>query len=317
MTRSPEYHDQTFITPDGIGLHLREYAREDGNGVADDGAASTGPSVICLHGLTRNVLDFDELAPKIAGLGRRVVCVSQRGRGQSQWDRVAERYVLPTYVGDTLALLDHLAIEGAVFIGTSMGGLMTMMLAQHAPERVAGAVLNDIGPVIDPAGLARIAGYVGDVSPARSWADAAARCKAVHAVAFLGQTEAFWMQFARRTHRETDAGEVIGDYDPAIASTLAQAPGPVVDWWAAFEALFDAPFESLFDSLGHVPVLSVRGGLSDILSAQTVADMVARRPGLATVTTKDVGHAPYMTEPDTWPTIAALIRETGVGSSVG
>lgn len=290
-------HDGRFTTPDGPALHFRDYSAL---------GEVTGPPVLCLHGLTRNVLDFSDLAPRLAGLGRRVIAVSQRGRGLSDRDAVADRYVLPTYVDDTLALLDHLEIERAVFVGTSMGGLMTMLVALAAPGRIAGAVLNDIAPEIEPEGLARIGTYVGAIAPVASWEEAAQHCRAVHRVAFPGEDGAhFWLDFARRTHRQqggdgSGGGSIVLDYDPAIATTLGKVSGPTVDWWSAF------------DALAGVPTLVVRGALSDILSAHTVSAMAARRPDLRRVETGDVGHAPYLTEADTWQAVAELVGACSV-----
>jgi pimeloyl-ACP methyl ester carboxylesterase len=281
--------DRFFQTADGLRLQYRDYAPV---------AAEAGPPVLCLHGLTRNLRDFEELAPRIAGLGRRVITASQRGRGGSDRDPAPERYAPPTYVSDMLALLDHLAIPQAVFVGTSMGGLMTLIAAATAPGRVAAAVLNDIGPVIDPAGLARIRGYVGGGKPAADWAEAAAMCRAINGPAFPNETGgAFWERFAHKICRETAPGRIELDYDPAIARSITPAAeGPEPDLWPMFEAL-----ES-------VPTLVVRGAISDILSDATVAEMQRRKPDLATAVIPRVGHAPFLTEPEAWTAISALLR---------
>lgn len=257
-----------------------------------------GPAVVCLHGLTRNLLDFEDLAPRIAGLGRRVITVSQRGRGTSDYDPAPERYVLSTYTADLKVLLDTFQLDQAVLVGTSMGGLMTLMLALEAPTRIAGAVLNDIGPQIDPKGLARIADYVKPQPPAASWAEAAARSRAVHHEAFPHETEdPFWRDFARRTYRETPSGGVALNYDPQIITTMSTVSGPSVDWWAALDALAQAP------------TLVVRGALSDILSADTATAMTHNRRLVRLVEAANVGHAPFLTEDDVWPHLAQFLGD--------
>lgn len=283
------YREALFTTSDGPRIQYRDYA--------PTGLVS-GPPVLCLHGLTRNVRDFEDLAPAIAALGRRVIVASQRGRGRSDPDPMPERYSPAVYVGDMLALLDSLAIPRAVFVGTSMGGLMTMIAAATAPERVAAAVLNDIGPELDPAGLARIQGYVGAGAPARSWHEAAAQCRAINGVAFPRETsDAFWLGFARKLFREEAPDCIVLDYDPAIARTVAPGSSDIVDLWP------------LFDALKAIPTLVVRGEITDILMASTLDEMRRRKPDLESVTAPHVGHAPFMTEPAAWEALGAFLTD--------
>lgn len=283
--------DRFFDTADGLKLQYRDY-RPVGR--------ERGVPVLCLHGLTRNVRDFDELAPMIAGLGRRVIVASQRGRGLSDRDPHAERYNPSVYTADMLALLDGLDIPRAVFIGTSMGGLMTLMTAAVAPERLAGAVLNDIGPEIAPAGLARIRGYVGGGGAAVTWSDAAAWCRSINGPAFPHERgEGFWKSFAHKIFREEAPGRIVLDYDPQIARSVtpdSEAP-PDADLWP------------LWDAFAGLPTLVVRGEISDILSAATVAEMARRKPDLAIAIVPGVGHAPFMTEPDAWVALQRLLTD--------
>ena len=282
--------DRFFQTADGPRLQYRNYAPV---------GAERGVPVLCLHGLTRNVRDFEALAPMITGLGRRVVTASQRGRGRSDPDPEPRRYTPAVYVADMLALLDHLDIPRAVFVGTSMGGLMTMIAAATAPQRMAGAVLNDIGPEIDPSGLARIRGYVGGGAPVASWAEAAAACQAINGSAFPGETDrTFWERFARRIFREEAPGRIVLDYDPAIARSIAPDG----------EAPPDASLWPVFAALQEIPTLVIRGEISDILAAETVAEMARRKPDLATAVVPSVGHAPFMTEPAAWDALRAFLR---------
>lgn len=272
-------HDERHITvPDGLTLFVRDYPA-----AGDDEALP----LICLHGLTRNSADFAHVAPRLAARGRRVLALDVRGRGRSDWDGDATRYRPDVYVADVLHLLDDLGLARAVFIGTSMGGLMTMLLAQAAPERIAAAVLNDIGPVLNPAGLARILGYVGTTGPYASWAEITDAIRATQAAAFPDADDAFWERFARRVARQNADGTVAFAYDPAIAANFTAAPtGPAPDLAAAFSAL------------AKNPVLAVHGALSDILTAEGVDAMRSAKPDLAVVEVARVGHAPMLDEPE-------------------
>jgi pimeloyl-ACP methyl ester carboxylesterase len=281
--------DAYFTTPDGPRIHYRSYVPT---------VAEAGTPVLCLHGLTRNERDFEELAPRIAALGRRVIAPSQRGRGRSDRDPQTERYTPAAYVADMLGLLDSLGIERAVFVGTSMGGLMTMIAAAQAATRLAGAVLNDVGPEIDPVGLERIRGYAGAAKVASSWAEAAEITRGINGVAFPQETgEPFWLTFARRLFREDAPGRIVLDYDPAIAGAVQPPPA-------------SAPAPSLwpvFDALAPIPTLLVRGAITDVLMASTVEEMRRRKPDLEVAAVPDVGHAPFMTEPAAWTALERFL----------
>lgn len=281
------FSDQIFETADGLKLHYRVYPA-----TVDE----TGPPVLCLHGLTRNLKDFEDLAPKLGALGRKVISATQRGRGGSDHDPEHARYNPAVYTQDMFGLLDHLGIDKAVFIGTSMGGLMTMIAASMAPQRIVKAVLNDIGPELDPAGIARIRRYAGKTDGRfESWQAAADAIRAINGVAFPKETDnAFWLDFAKKTCRE-DKGAVVLDYDPAIAKSVAEGGDVDVDLWP------------LFDALKDIPTLIVRGGLSDLLMVSTVEEMQRRKPDLRTVEVPDVGHAPFLTEPAGWAAIKAFL----------
>ncbi len=280
------FTDHFFTNADGLKLHYRDYPAV---------GETTGLPVLCLHGLTRNVKDFEELAPRIAGLGRRVIVASQRGRGQSEADPQTERYIPPVYAGDMIGLLDQLGLERVVFIGTSMGGLMTMMVAGMQPQRIAAAVINDIGPSISKPGLDRIKQNTSSREPAADWAEAASRTRDGNLAAFplKDHDEDFWLDFARKTWIEKD-GQVVLAYDGNIISMI-DGDEPLPDIWEFWE-----PF-------GPIPTLVVRGGVSDLLSAETVAEMKRRKPDLDTVEVPDVGHAPFMTEPEAWTAIQAFL----------
>ncbi|MGD2133493.1 MAG: alpha/beta fold hydrolase, partial [Maricaulaceae bacterium] len=216
--------DKSHRVPDGLKISYRVYA--------PTGAppAKHAAPVVCLHGLTRNLRDFEDVAPYIAAEGRMVVAASMRGRGRSSWDDQPERYAPPTYAADVVSLLDALEIKRAVFVGTSMGGIITMTLAATEPDRVAAVVLNDIGPALSPEGIERIRGYVGKVKPTRTWYQAAQAARRINGPAFPNEREdAFWEAFARRTCIETPDG-VVPAYDPAIAGPIKAAGGAMPFW---------------------------------------------------------------------------------------
>jgi pimeloyl-ACP methyl ester carboxylesterase len=291
---SSEFVERTFRNGDRLNLYGRDYAPAAGG-------AEKLPA-ICLHGLTRNSKDFEELAPRIAALGRRVIVLDMRGRGRSDYDPVPARYAPPTYVGDVAAWMENLKIPTAVFVGTSMGGIITMILSALQPSHVGGAVLNDIGPQLQQPALDRIASYVGKpIPPAADWDEAARRCKNVNGHAFPTETEEFWKTFARRTYVERNGGIEL-DYDPAIAAPFAvsysspnKTPAPDL-----------TPF---FDAVAKTPLLVVRGGVSDLLSADNLAYMQSRAPTMRSVIVPDVGHAPYMTEPAAWAAVASFLQD--------
>lgn len=277
------YEERVIATIDGLALYARDYPLL---------APETGLPVICLHGLTRNSRDFELIAPRIAALGRRVIVPDMRGRGQSANDPDPAHYVPAVYAQDVVKLMDALGVARAVFVGTSMGGLITMVIAATAPERIAASVLNDVGPQLNAAGLARIANYVGHVRPVASWAEAAAAVRATNGAAFPNRLDddAFWLTFAKRTFRKRDDGALELDYDPHIALAFAD-----------FDS--DAPPPDLtpyFEALARAPVLSIRGGISDILSNEGVARMRAVSGTVESVTVEGVGHAPALDEPDAW-----------------
>ncbi len=282
-----DYAEHRIATADGPFVCARDYTAMAGH-----------LPVVCLHGLTRNSADFEAVAPKIAALGRRVVSIDARGRGKSDNDPDATRYRPDVYVADALRVLDTLAIPRAVFLGTSMGGIMTMLTATITPDRIAAAILNDIGTEVDPTGLKRIASYVGKAGPFASWDAMTEAVKGSQSVAFPGKDDAFWRIFTRRVARERADGRVEFSYDPAIANAFAAAPaGPPPSM---------AP---LFAALVSKPVLLVRGAISDLLSRETVAAMTQAKPNMEFVEVPNVGHAPTLEEPEAWNAIAAFLAK--------
>lgn len=253
--------------------------------------------VVCLHGLTRNSADFEPLIAQLSPTHRFIV-PDMRGRGRSQWDEVAANYNIGVYVQDVMALLTHLGIERATFIGTSMGGLISMVLAAMAPQRVRGIVLNDVGPKLSSEGLERIRSYVGKGKPATTWAEAAEATARINAAAFPDFEPDDWMAFAQRTHVEID-GRPVAAYDPAISQGMA--PGS--------EAVAPPELWELWAGLKDIPALAIRGGLSDLLSAETLGRMAREHPQTRTVTLPNRGHAPILDEPYAMAAIGAFLHD--------
>ena len=277
------YQDGHF-TRDGLRLHYRDYA---GN--------PSRPPIVCIPGLTRNARDFEGVAARLAG-DWRVICVELRGRGESAYAKDPMTYVPLTYLQDMEALIRELALERFILFGTSLGGLVTMLLAMNGSERIAAALINDIGPVLDRKGLDRIRSYVGHFRGWPSWEEAARFLGEMQHDVFPDWGADEWLVFARRVCRETDEGEIVLDYDMRIAEPFRKPGGDTgFDPWLAFRAL------------EGVPTLAVRGELSDLLDEETLAEMERELPTLETVTVPRVGHAPTLEEPEAQEAIDRLL----------
>lgn len=282
------YADVFFTSSDGLKLYARDHA----------GPRDSAPVVLCLHGLTRNSKDFDGVARHLADRAR-VVAMDVRGRGRSQRASDTATYCSETYVDDVITLLDLLAVPAVHVIGTSMGGLIAMLLLARAPERVQSVVINDIGPQVESTGLQRIASYVGHGNAARDWASAAANIRRINANAFPDYTEGNWLDMARNLHVQHD-NHVVLDYDPAIARGLADGTA-APDMWA------------LFGTLAPRPMLVLRGELSDLLSAATVTRMQAHSTLVQSSVVANRGHAPSLEEADARAAIDAFLAEQFAG----
>ncbi len=280
------FTDRHWQSADGLTLHFREY-----------GTASDRPPVICLHGLTRNARDFENLAPHIAGQGWRVLVPSMRGRGDSDYAEDPDSYQVGTYLLDLLALLEAESIDSFVSIGTSMGGLITLVLAGSYPDRIHGAVLNDVGPVLEKAGLDAIKSYVGQGRSFPTWMHAARALEEVHGDAFPDYGTEEWIAMAKRTLTLCNNGRIAFDYDMKIADPILDADEAAVppDLWPAF------------DALAAKPLALLRGELSQLLSPQSFEEMQRRAPAAITAMVPGVGHAPTLDEPEARAAIDALL----------
>ena len=264
-----------FDSHDGLRLYSRVYAS----------AAADAPVVLCLHGLMRNSRDFGALAVQLAAR-HRVIVPDMRGRGLSARDPNFNNYQIPVYLQDVLTLLAGLGAAHASIIGTSMGGLMAMLLAVTQPKLVSRIVLNDVGPEVDPRGLERIRGYAGRAAPVRSWAEAAAQVRADYGSAWPDLSDARWDEIARLSYRANAQGVPEVDADPLIGEPLRNTSAAAPNLW---------PF---WGKLAQVPTLAIRGAHSDILSAATLQRMQREKPDLQALTVANRGHAPLLDEPE-------------------
>lgn len=281
LSSGDRFEDRFFTVTDGIKLHYRDYP----------GSPDKLP-LLCLHGLTRNARDWTEFAERYSP-AHRVLVLEFRGRGASGYDPQPARYNPLKYANDVIELLDQLGIPEAIFVGTSLGGLVTMTIAATNPKRIAATILNDIGPDVEAGGVDRILTYVGKDIRFDSW-DAAADAIALNqGASFEGYKHSDWVKMARRNCREEN-GEIRFDYDMAIAEPFrTTGPTPHVDLW---------PF---FNELAKKPLLVVRGEKSDLLTAPTFARMQDVAPSMKVATVAGVGHAPELGEPEA---IAAIDR---------
>ena len=281
---STSYTESFWSSHDGLRLYARTYA----------GPRTSGATVLCLHGLTRNSRDFEDLAPHLQQRAR-VIVPDVRGRGRSARDPNPQNYQPAVYLQDIITLLDAVGAQKVTVIGTSMGGMLAMMMAAGHRDRVAAIVLNDMGPEIDPVGLERIKGYAGRLPPPKNWDDAVAQTKTMFGNAWPNLSAERWSALARRGYREDGNGVVTVDADPMIGEMLRAAPAATATLWPFWKAL------------RGIPMLAIRGAQSDILSAATFAKMKAENPELVQLEVPHRGHAPLLDEPECIAAIDAFL----------
>jgi pimeloyl-ACP methyl ester carboxylesterase len=293
-----EYRSHFVTAQDGLKLHIRAYGPR----------AAPALPVVCLPGLARTSADFHDLAAALSADAehpRHVIAMDYRGRGRSGYDRNPDNYSFTVEVADLIAVLTALDVGPAVFVGTSRGGILTMLLAAAQPAVIAGAVLNDIGPVIEPRGLVRIKGYVGKLPQPGNFEEGAEILRRLFGGHFPKLSPDDWMAFSRRTFEEK-RGKLVPTYDPRLAKTLEgiDMERPLTPLWEAF------------DALARVPVMVIRGANSDLLSAATVKAMRKRRNRMDVVEVPDQGHAPLLADEAIIRRIGAFIGECEINAGI-
>jgi len=284
------WDDRYWESPDGLKLYFRNYVPSEGAG------SNSLPPIICMHGLTRNSRDFAGLADRLSKKWR-VLVPEMRGRGLSEYAKDTVTYNPLTYVADVEALLEQEGIDKFIAIGTSLGGLMTMLLAAKNPARISGAILNDIGPEVDPKGIDRIREYVGHGRSYPSWIHAARALQEVHSSSYPDFELEEWLDAAKRGMVVQQNGRIAYDYDMGIAEPFQDTDGAAPpDLWPAL------------DALNGKPVLIVRGELSDLLSVETLTKMQNRLANASTAIVPNVGHAPMLDEPIATRAIDAFLE---------
>lgn len=273
---SPADREFTYLSPDGLALFCREYRPQAPQG-----------TVVCLPGLTRNSRDFVALAQHLSDRYR-VLTPDLRGRGQSQCDPDFRNYHPKVYHRDIAKLLAEQVQGRAVIVGTSLGGILAMLLAAPVvdaavAEGIAGIVINDIGPELAKEGATRISTYVGVREAPRSWEEAVAQAKTYYADAYPDFGDADWLAFAQAFHREREDGSIVADYDPAIGDAVRATSSRTFDLWPVWASI-------------KVPMLAVRGARSDLLSVATFARMLREKPGLVCIEVSNRGHCPQLNE---------------------
>ena len=293
MSAAEAFTSRFYSAQDGLRLHLRDYGSR----------ISPALPVVCLPGLARTAADFDMLARALSAQGRRVVALDYRGRGLSERDKNPANYDVIVENRDIQDILVAAGVAEAVFVGTSRGGIHTMVLSALRPGLLKAVVLNDIGPVLEARGLARIKGYVGKMPQPASWSDAVDLFKKMASAHFTAMSDADWEAFARLTFEEKD-GKLAPQYDPALSKNLEKLDlsQPIPEMWPQFEGL------------GRIPLMIIRGGNSDLLSAETVAEMVRRHPGCETMVVPDQGHAPLLMDEISIGAIKGFVERVEAGS---
>lgn len=281
------FKEKFYTSKDGLRLYYRDY----------EGPQDAPFTVLCLPGLTRNSRDFEDVAAHLSAKYR-VLCADFRGRGKSEYAKDPMTYVPPKYAEDMGELLKNAGVSEAVFIGTSLGGLVSMISGNILRHRVKAIVMNDVGPDIDPKGIDRIRGYLGKPVSFKTWEEAAATMQGLNQAIYPEWVFSDWMTMARRAWAQQTDGMIRPDYDPNIAVPFnTQGPSATVDLWP------------MFCGLQGLPLLVVRGGTSDILSASSLQRMKEAVPTMQSVEVPGIGHAPFLMEPSARDAIANFLQD--------
>jgi len=282
------YNSSNFYTSDdGLELHYRDIGVDNGEYV-----------ILCIPGLTRNSRDFDEFATRYA-LNNRVICVDLRGRGLSEYDENWKNYHPLTYAKDVWTLLDDLSIEKVVIMGTSLGGLIAMVMSIQNNERLAGVILNDIGPEIDTKGLERIKKYAGLLPPVMTWEEAGQQTKQIYGQWLKGMDDSQWIKLAKRAYKQNAKNHPVLDMDVNISRAIKELGPQKGDPW------------QLFESLKKTETLVLRGEMSDILSDSILTKMHDRNPNLQSAIIPERGHVPLLDEDASLSAIDEFFKRIG------
>lgn len=284
MTSSAEHTEHRYSSGDGLTLFYRDY-----------GAANPGLPIVCLPGITRNSRDFEDIAAHLSS-SYRVLATDFRGRGFSDYDPKWQNYHPLTYVNDVVALLDHAQLDKVILLGTSLGGLVSTILASQHSARVAAAIINDIGPEIAAAGLERIKSYIGRAPAVRNWDDAVVQARETYGHAMPGLSESEWQRLVRRGYREDKFGVPRLDMDPMVGVAARKIGAGLDDPW------------ELFNGFANKPLLLIQGALSDILTDDIVDRMRARKPDMQHIKVANRGHPPLLDEPECIDAIDTFLR---------
>ncbi len=295
------YTEHHYRSRDGLSLYYRDY-----------GDAGNGKVILCLHGLTRNSKDFHQLAEHLCSQYR-VISVDVRGRGQSDRDPRPIRYNPGQYAKDVWTLLDQLQLSKVTVIGTSMGGLMAMIMADQQPQRLCGVVINDVGPELPQAAIDRIMSYAGRYPPAQNWEEAAEQVRAAYEIAMPDMPMEFWREFVKLSYRENAEGKPEPDMDPEIGRMLREPPA-VLKWvqWANRQGWVKrvaGVYIDPWDSFHRVtmPCLLIQGAISDVLPDELVRKMKVAQPHMQHVKVANRGHAPLLDEPEALAAIDSFL----------
>jgi len=284
-----DYNDFWYTSHDGLRLYARDYFRAANKN-------KNAKTILCMHGLTRNSADFEDICNELAN-DYRLIVVDQRGRGSSDYDPDPANYNPLVYVQDMFLLLDKLELSSVILLGTSMGGIMAMMMAAMKPEMVQAIIINDVGPEIAEKGLDRLKKYVGKSAPVTNWDEAAKQAATINGIAFPEANDQDWLKFAKRIYREDGKGRPVLAHDPNIAIPLSNNENNSVapDLWPVYEQILDKP------------ILLIRGELSDILDAECVRKMQNMKPDLVCLEVANIGHAPLLSEAGVQPAIEKFL----------
>lgn len=275
MLQDQFFQEKYYSSQDGLKLYYRDY--NQGN--------SDKTPLLCLHGLTRNSKDYDRFARHYSA-GQRVISLDIRGRGKSEHDPDYTNYHIPTYAQDVLTFLAHEKLDQVIAVGTSMGGLISMTIGAIKPDVFKAIILNDIGPEIDPKGIKRISAFVGNAIVLKNWQQAIKGVKVINGAMFPDYDTTDWETFARNTFREHEDGTITADYDQAIGTAIRESADNAVpvDLWP------------MFKSLAQIPIMTLRGEDSDILSRETLDRMAREHPKFTAITVPNRAHTPDLFE---------------------